>query len=219
MLKPSSVMMRRAARAGSSVGSTGAGCTCSFQLALLGPERDARAQAPRRTRSPGGGSPRAMISAVPFGSPEKARATKLAPEASAMTSGWNERMPVPPGESFVVPVGLGGRRRLALGHAVDVVVHHDVGQVDVAPAGVQEVVAADRVAVAVAAGDEHREIGPRDLESGGRRRARGRARRGSRSTSCRRGCATSSRCPTRPRPRAAAAAIVASALVSAPSTE
>ena len=41
-----------------------------------------------------------MISAVPFGSPENARATKLAPEASAITSGWNERTPVPPGESF-----------------------------------------------------------------------------------------------------------------------
>jgi hypothetical protein len=47
----------------------------------------------------------AMISAVPLGSPEKARATKLAPAASAITSGWNERMPVPPGDSLLSQSG------------------------------------------------------------------------------------------------------------------
>ena len=100
----------------------------------------------------------AMISAVPFGSPEKARATKLAPDASAMTSGWKDAEAGAAGRELRIPVGLGRRRRLALGHAVDVVVHHDVGQVDIAPARVQEMVAADRIAVAVAAGDEHGEI-------------------------------------------------------------
>ena len=38
---------------------------------------------------------------APFGSPENPRAMKLAPEASAITSGWNSRSPVPPGESLL----------------------------------------------------------------------------------------------------------------------
>ena len=38
--------------------------------------------------------------ANPFGSPVKPRAMKFAPEASATTSGWNSRRPVPSGESF-----------------------------------------------------------------------------------------------------------------------
>ncbi len=46
-----------------------------------------------------------MISAVPLGSPANARATKLAPDASAITSGWNGRMPVPPGESLLSQSG------------------------------------------------------------------------------------------------------------------
>ena len=68
-----------------------------------------------------------------------------------------------------VPVGLGSRRGLPLGHAVDVVVHHDVGEVHVASASVQEVIAADRVAVAVAAGHQHGELGACHLQAGGRR--------------------------------------------------
>ena len=47
-----------------------------------------------------------------------------------------------------------GRRGLPGRQAVDLVVHDDVGQVDVAPHRVHEVVAADAVAVAVAAGDD-----------------------------------------------------------------
>ena len=43
--------------------------------------------------------------AVSFGSLEKARATKLAPEASATTSGLNGERPVPPGESAVSKSG------------------------------------------------------------------------------------------------------------------
>ena len=62
---------------------------------------------------------------------------------------------------------LRGRRGLALGHAVDAVVHHHICHVDVSAAGVQEMVAADRVAVAVAAGDHDGEIGPGHFQSGG----------------------------------------------------
>jgi len=65
---------------------------------------------------------------------------------------------------FRIPVGFGGGRRLALGHAVHMVVHDDVGQVDVAPASMQKVVAADGVAVAVAARHHDREVGPRQLQ-------------------------------------------------------
>lgn len=36
--------------------------------------------------------------AVPLGSPEKPRAMKLAPEASAMTNGLKGLSPVPPGD-------------------------------------------------------------------------------------------------------------------------
>ena len=68
-----------------------------------------------------------------------------------------------------VEFGLRGGRRLALGHAVDVVVHDDVGHVDIAPAGVQEMVAADRIAVAVAAGDDNGQIRPRHFQAGGER--------------------------------------------------
>src|SRR5262252_9170372 len=121
MLKPSSVMIRRAARAGSSVASTGAGCTCCFHSRCSGLKVTQGLRISMNAK-PGWRMPRAMMSAVPLGSPEKARATELADAGAA-------------GRQLVVPVGLGGRRGLALGHAVHVVVHHDVGHVHVAPAG------------------------------------------------------------------------------------
>ena len=99
MLKPSSVMIRRAARAGSSVGATGAGCASFFHSRCSG-RNVTHGHSISTNEKPGWRIACAMISAVPFGSPENARATKLAPEASAITSGWNERTPVPPGESF-----------------------------------------------------------------------------------------------------------------------
>ena len=46
-----------------------------------------------------------MSPAVPLGSPEKPRAMKLAPEASAMTSGLKARIPVPPGDSLLSQSG------------------------------------------------------------------------------------------------------------------
>ena len=48
-----------------------------------------------------------------------------------------------------------GWRQLARGQAVDLVVHDDIGEVHVAARRVREVIAADPVAVAVAAGDDH----------------------------------------------------------------
>src|SRR6266498_1664420 len=73
------------------------------------------------------------------------------------------------GRELRIPIGLRGGRRLPFGHAVNVVIHHDVRHVDVAPARVEEMIAADRVTVAVAASGEHGEIGTCDLETGRRR--------------------------------------------------
>ena len=58
-----------------------------------------------------------------------------------------------------------GRRQLALRQAVDLVVHDDVGQVDVAADGVGHVAAADREPVAVAAGHQHQQVGVRQLDA------------------------------------------------------
>ena len=165
MLKPSSVMIRRAARAGSSVGATGAGCACCFHSRCSG-RNVTHGLRTSTNEKPGWRIACAMISAVPLGSPANARATKLAPGRERDHQRMERAHAGAAGRELGVPVGLGRRRRLALGHSVDVVVHHDVGQVDVAPARVQEVIAADRVAVAVAAGDEHRQFGARDLEAG-----------------------------------------------------
>ena len=51
--------------------------------------------------------------------------------------------------------------------AVNLVVHHDVGQVDVAPHGVDEMVAADAVAVAIAAGADDFQFVVAELDAGG----------------------------------------------------
>ena len=65
----------------------------------------------------------------------------------------------PRGLDLVSRAGARGRRILALGQAVDLVVEQDDLQVDVAADGVDQVVAADRQAVAVAGDDP-------DLRSG-----------------------------------------------------
>ncbi len=62
-----------------------------------------------------------------------------------------------------------GRRCLAGGEAVDLVIHDDVGEIEVAAHGVDEVADADAVAVAIAAGDDHLEIGVGQLDAGGHR--------------------------------------------------
>ena len=74
-----------------------------------------------------------------------------------------------------VPVRSGGavhalgrhRRVLAARHPVDVVVHDDRRDVDIAPRGVDEVVAAYRRAVAVARHHDDLELRPRELDARG----------------------------------------------------
>ena len=56
---------------------------------------------------------------------------------------------------------------LTPGHAVGLVVEQDAGDVDVAPAGVDQVVAADGRAVPVTGEHHHGEVGPGHLDAGG----------------------------------------------------
>ena len=60
-----------------------------------------------------------------------------------------------------------GRRYLAAGHAVDFVVQHHASDVEIAPAGVDQMIAADRKTVAVAGNHDHFEVRPRELQAGG----------------------------------------------------
>jgi hypothetical protein len=66
---------------------------------------------------------------------------------------------------FAVPIRLAGRVGLALCHAVNAVVHHQVQHVDISAAGVDEMVPADGIAVAIAADRDHLEIRPRQLDA------------------------------------------------------
>ena len=69
-------------------------------------------------------------------------------------------------------IGLGlesdgrGGRSLLLGQAIDEVVHDEIGHIDVLARAVIEMVAADRESVAVAAEQEHMQIGPSKTDSG-----------------------------------------------------
>ena len=68
-----------------------------------------------------------------------------------------------------------GRAGLPAGHAVDGVVEHQRREVDVAAGGMDEMVAADGGAVAVAHDDHHVQRWVGHLGAGGHRQARGRA--------------------------------------------
>ena len=60
----------------------------------------------------------------------------------------------------------GGRRHLAAGHAVDLVVEHQAGELEIAPAGVDQMIAADRQTIAVAGDDDDMQIGTRQRQAG-----------------------------------------------------
>jgi len=84
-------------------------------------------------------------------------------------AGIEDRLMVTVGCRRGVAIAARGRRNLASGHAVDLVVEHHAGDVQIAPAGVDQVIAADRQAVAVAGDDDHFKIGPRQFQTGGER--------------------------------------------------
>src|SRR5450759_4018680 len=58
-----------------------------------------------------------------------------------------------------------GRRELASGHPVGLVVERDAGQADVAPGSMQEVIPADREAVSVSSHDDDGELGSGELDA------------------------------------------------------
>ena len=60
--------------------------------------------------------------------------------------------------AFGLHVGAAGGRDLARGQAIDLIVHHQVGEVDITARGMHQVVAADAVAVTVAAGRDDGEL-------------------------------------------------------------
>ena len=89
---------------------------------------------------------------------------------------------------------LARRRVLALGQPVDLVVEQQDREVDVAAQGVDQVVAADRQAVAVAGDHPHVEVGPGHGEAGGDGRGAAVDRCACRRCSCSTGTGSSSRC-------------------------
>src|SRR3972149_3580122 len=89
--------MRRAALAGSFVAATGAGWTRFFHSRSSG-RNVTHGLKISTNENPGCRIASTRVLAVSFGAPEKARATKLAPAANAITNGWNGLKPVPPGE-------------------------------------------------------------------------------------------------------------------------
>ena len=89
-----------------------------------------------------------------FWSALKPRATKVAPAAEGERDGIDGRVDIAEGHALGLHADAAGGRGLPGGEAVDLVVHHDVGQVEVATHGVDEVAGADAEAVAVAARDQ-----------------------------------------------------------------
>src|SRR5260370_38367109 len=73
------------------------------------------------------------------------------------------------GHTFRLHADAAGRRSLAGGEAVDLVVHDDVEQVHVAAHGVNEMVAADPEAVSVAARHHHGDLVIGELQTSGYR--------------------------------------------------
>ena len=95
------------------------------------------------------------------------RATNVASAASASDSGRTGVSNDPPGLVFDRRAEPAGGRVLALGQAVDLVVEQQHLDVHVAAQGVDEVVAADREAVAVAGDDPHLQVGVGQPQAGG----------------------------------------------------
>ena len=98
------------------------------------------------------------------------RATNVASAARASDSGRTGVSNDPPGLVFDRRAEPAGGRILALRQAVDFVVEQQNLDVHVPPQGVDQVVAADREAVAVAGDDPHLQVGVGEPQAGGERR-------------------------------------------------
>ncbi len=77
------------------------------------------------------------------------------------------RLRVPIRRRLAFRIRGGGGRHLPAGHAIDGIVQHENGHVDIATGGMNKVIAADTDAVSVAGKYDHIESGVGDLESGG----------------------------------------------------
>ncbi len=93
----------------------------------------------------------------------------MAPAARASGDGIEGCFDVAEGHALGLHADAAGGRGLAGGEAVDLVVHHDVGEVEVAAHGVHEVARADAEAIAIAAGYEHGQGVVGQLHAGGNR--------------------------------------------------
>ena len=109
--------------------------------------------------------PSTISSASSFGLPEKPRATKVAPQAIASSSGLIGAVRRALRGRLGDEPDLARRRGLPLGQPVDVVVHDDVADVEVAARGVDEVAAADGEGIAVAAQRQHLQVRVGDLDA------------------------------------------------------
>jgi hypothetical protein len=118
-----------------------------------------------------------MTRAIGLGAPEKARETKVAPDAMARAMGLMGSSMFPSGAvDGVLDVPLrsglrpapqeGGGGGLPRREPVDLVVHHHVGDVQVPPHGVDEVADADAVAVPIPPGDDDVEVRVRQADPG-----------------------------------------------------
>ena len=102
-------------------------------------------------------------------SPEKQRATKVAPSCSAMRDEVDRRVVVDRA-ALRLRAAVGGGRELALGQAVHAVVLDDVDHVHAAPHRVRELAEADRGGIAVAGDAEIDEVAVGEVGAGEHRR-------------------------------------------------
>ena len=88
------------------------------------------------------------------------------PSGQSQRNGVNRRFDVAEGHAFRLHADAAGGRGLACGEAVDLVVHDDVEQINVTAHAVDEVVAADPEAVAVAASHQYGQLVIGELHTG-----------------------------------------------------
>ena len=161
----------RAGAVGSSRARPAAWCTASFHscVVLLNAVQGLNASMKLK---PGCLMPSTISSVSSFERKLAPRATNEQSAAIAVATHVHRLLEVPERRRGRLLLVQRGRRDLALGEAVGLVVHDHVGDVDVAARGVREVAAADREAVAVAADRDHVELGVGELHAHrGRQRA------------------------------------------------
>ncbi len=116
-LKPSSASTKAVAAARSCSTDWAAGRTMPFHSRCSGRNVTQGLKTSMKAK-PGQRMPSTMRSASPFGSPEEAAGDVIGAGGNRDRQRIERPQPNAAGRDLAVPVGLGGRRRLALGHAV-----------------------------------------------------------------------------------------------------